>query len=223
MPLNNSSQVLKMRMKLKNFALTKKDKSTTNFITNIFLSSLYTKSLLLMITVFILSNGVPLKKMSFNIRSTKKKLMAKYTSKRIISWKDGYVLNDKPVSSFNDTYLLDYWKSEGWGSAWSKWKFWQSVDGTEWTTDFYRIELLARLESLKDPKDSEDSDGPKDPKDPKDSEDFNNWDDSDDSNDSDDSDDSDDWDDWDDSDDSEYSRHYNSPDDYKDPDNKKQD
>lgn len=39
MPLNNSSQVLKMRMKLKNFALTKKEKSTTNFITNSFLSS----------------------------------------------------------------------------------------------------------------------------------------------------------------------------------------
>lgn len=39
MPLNHSSQVLKMRMKLKNFALTKKEKSTTNFITNSFLSS----------------------------------------------------------------------------------------------------------------------------------------------------------------------------------------
>ena len=39
MPLNNSSQVIKMRNKLKNFTLNTKEKSNTNFITNSFLSS----------------------------------------------------------------------------------------------------------------------------------------------------------------------------------------
>ena len=39
MPLNNSSQVIKMRNKLKNFALNTKIKSNNNFITNSFLSA----------------------------------------------------------------------------------------------------------------------------------------------------------------------------------------